>query len=68
MDESRTLRIASLEDQIWSLNIRKDTMRDELPSSPAGSQERIDAEKDLSMLRAEIKGLVRERERLEAQR
>jgi hypothetical protein len=66
MDASRTARIARLEDQIWLLKVRTEEIRNELPSNPAGSQSRLDADDDLATIRAEIKGLVRERGRLEA--
>lgn len=68
MEAYRSLRIMKLENQIWLLKLRTEAMRNELPSNPAGSQNRIDAEKDLAALRAQIKGLVRERERLEIRR
>ena len=61
MDTARTERIASIEDQIWHLKVRAEAMRDALPSNAGGSQGRIDAEKDLATVRAEIRGLVRER-------
>lgn len=68
MDPSRITRIARLEDQIWLLRVRTEEMRNQLPSNPAGSQSRLDADNDLAAIRAEIKGLVRERGRLEASR
>jgi hypothetical protein len=68
MDLSRTLRIETLQDQIWLLHMRVDEMRSELPSNPAGSQGRIEAERDLTALRAQMRGLVRERVRLGTRR
>lgn len=61
MDAAQTHRIATVQDQIWLLNMRTQALRDEVRLRPAGSQSRVDAEKELVALRAEIRGLVRER-------
>jgi hypothetical protein len=61
MDATQTHRLTIVQDQIWDLNLRSETLRGELGSRPAGSQSRREGEKELAGLRAEIRDLVRQR-------
>ena len=61
MDAAQSHRLTMVQDQIWQLKLRSEALRGELGSRPAGSQSRLQGEKELASLLAEIRGLVRQR-------